>query len=68
MKKPDVEQLIQHLREIAGDAEAAHGLEDGIRDNVLTTIASGELTAGEAAELARLALTTADVKFDRWFA
>jgi hypothetical protein len=68
MKRADIEQLIQTMRENAKDNEWAHGLEDSIREQALGAIASGEVTGDEARDLARLALSTSAIKFDRWYA
>jgi len=68
MKTADAKQLLEELRAIAaeGDSEAAHSLEDHIRGAVLEAIADG--SAEDARALARVALSTADIEFERWMA
>jgi hypothetical protein len=68
MKRADIEQLLQTLREHTTDNEWAHSLEDSLREQALGAIASGEVTGDEARELARLALSTSAIEFDRWYA
>lgn len=55
---------VDKLKEIArsGNDEGAHIEEDRIREDVLRTIADG---APQPASLARIALTTADIEFNR---
>lgn len=48
-----------------GDSEAGHSYEDEAHGLALAYIREGR---GDAAELARIALMTDDIKFDRWYA
>lgn len=48
------------------DNEVAHAMEDALRADVLAAIADGICT--DPAECARLALSTDDLDFCRWFA
>ena len=61
-----VERQVAIIATIAGDDEAAHSAEDDLRTCVLEAISEGVATDPE--ECARLALTTADIKFERWCA
>jgi hypothetical protein len=56
---------IEEIKAIAGDDERAHGEEDEFRGDVLRAIADG---APNTQELARLALTTGEIDFQRWCA
>ena len=55
----------QVIRRASHDPELAHGEEDQLWSDVLRAIADG---APEPAALARAALATADIAFDRWYA
>ncbi len=61
-----IEGLIKFIEENRHDDESAHQAEDELRRYVLHAIAQG----GEvlAADLARLALSTQDVRFAKWCA
>jgi hypothetical protein len=50
------------------DAEAAHGREDRLYEDVLRFLASGQATKDDAVALATAALKTKDVDFVRWTA
>lgn len=62
----EVEDAVAFLASIAGDDEAAHSDEDALHRDVLTAIADG--TAENPKEMARLALTTTHIEFERWMA
>jgi hypothetical protein len=47
------------------DNPGGHIEEDRVRDYALRMIAGGDF--GEASELAKAALATADIEFDRWY-
>lgn len=49
-----------------GDDEAAHIEEDRLMQQVLRAIADGDVS--DPAECARLALTSLDIEFSRWYA
>ncbi len=68
MTSEEVIARLGELRARAGDDESAHGLEDALRHDVLKAIASGEQTYEECCELARLALSTTEIEFERWCA
>jgi len=50
------------------DAEMAHGHEDDLREIALRAIASGDVAGPQAAALAKLALETGTLEFERWCA
>ena len=66
MTPEEVETWLGRIREHAanGDNEAAHAAEDDMRGFVLDAIANG--AAAYPAYLARRALTSKDIKFERW--
>ncbi len=57
---------VADIRAMAGDDEIAHGAEDQFRDDVLRYLA--EVAPAELGELARIALSTNEIKFSRWCA
>ncbi len=64
---PDaVRSQVDAISGIAGDEETAHVREDELHVDVLSAIADGRCT--DVAACARLALTTLDIDFDRWYA
>lgn len=62
----EVADCIAKIDAVKWDDESAHSREDAMRETVLRAIADG--TAEDAAEMARLALTTEDMDFARWCA
>lgn len=64
----EIREKINNLKKIAGDPEAAHIEEDNIWHIVLRHVADGHQTRHGAAELAKMALETDEIKFDRWYA
>ena len=65
MTPDEVHAKVQHIATLANDAEAAHGAEDDLWQDVLTAIKDG---APEAADLASEALKTREIDFPRWYA
>lgn len=64
---PDlVRSRIADIAASAGDFEAAHGMEDDLRADVLNAIATWDIEDG--IECARLAMTTSDIEFPRYCA
>ncbi len=62
-------ERVAEIRRIAGDDESAHSMEDELRRAVLDTIANGpRLTHDEIRELAKVALSTGAIDFERWCA
>lgn len=61
-----VREQVEAIRRIAGDNEAAHAEEDDLHREVLSAIAHG--TCESPVECARLALTTCEIDFERWYA
>jgi hypothetical protein len=72
MTKPLTVQMIREqvkaIRAFARDHEAAHGMEDILYCDVLRTIAGGTVMGDEACQLAKAALATRRIKFERWCA
>lgn len=64
----EAEAWVERVRVEAADndAERAHSAEDGLRQAVLEHIAA--LDTGEFGELARIALSTGEIDFERWYA
>jgi hypothetical protein len=65
----DVLDRIAEIRRLADeefDSEGAHSGEDELHKEVLAAIAEG--AAEDPREMARLALTTAEIDFSRWYA
>ena len=62
----DVDAAVEKIRAMAGDAEVAHGAEDGLWSDVLRAIADG--TAEDPQAMARAALETVNIDFARWCA
>ncbi len=58
--------MIGKIERKKGDDEAAHCLEDDMRERVLQAIAAGDCM--DPAELARIALTSSEIPFERWCA
>lgn len=59
------EEKIRNIKNISNDDEKAHSLEDKLRNEILEEIAAGNPLA---TDLAKLALITNDIDFDRWYA
>ncbi len=62
----DVERELALIRKHSGDDEVAHSMEDDLHQCVLMAIANQ--TAVEPVAMARLALTTLEMDFERWCA
>ncbi len=65
MKVSQVLARIEAIKSLAGDCEAAHSEEDKLHVDVLREIAKGGMFAEE---LAKAALRTLDIEFERWYA
>lgn len=61
-----VVEQVKRIRSMAYDDEAAHSMEDELWFNVLMAIASSKVEYPD--ELAKEALRTRDIKFERWCA
>lgn len=61
----EIKIRIQEIKDISYDNEKAHGYEDQLREDILKAISEG---AENAQEMAKLALSTNDIKFSRWYA
>jgi hypothetical protein len=66
MTKEEIEARVARIAQ--EDSETAHALEDQLYLDLLKHIATGELTADEAAFMAEAVLTTQLLTFDRWCA
>lgn len=67
----EIRHRIVDIRRLAKEAdnERAHVEEDRLHRDVLEAIAGGEFDElAEAAEVARLALWTQRIRFERWYA
>lgn len=62
----DVQARIEAIRNLEGDPEAQHSMQDNLHCDVLEAIASGE--CADPAALAKAALETLSIKFPRWCA
>ena len=60
-----INEAVERIRMASHDDEAAHSYEDQLHQAVLQEIADG---ATNAAEMARAALKTTEIKFCRWCA
>jgi hypothetical protein len=60
----DVEARLAEIVAQSDDNERAHVLEDDLWLNVLLAIARG---SDEAQEMAKLAVTSRDIEFSRWY-
>lgn len=65
MTKEEALERVENIRGMTYDPETAHIAEDNFRADVLEAIANG---SPDAAELARIALSTDDIGFARWYA
>jgi len=58
-----IRDAVENIRELVRDNEKAHSLEDDLWEEVLNAIACG---ASNPQELAREALKTQEIEFNRW--
>lgn len=65
MTVDDIRRELEEIEACSGDDESAHSKEDGLWESVLCAIADG---ADDPRALAREALRSLDIKFDRWCA
>jgi len=65
MTPQDIADRVNHINDLRGDDEAAHGAEDDLYEAVLQAIANG---AENPAQLATIALGTKSINFNRWCA
>lgn len=64
-------EAVEIIRSERSDDESAHADEDALRENVLTAVAyavEDGRTLAELVELANIALSTAEISFNRWYA
>src|ERR1051326_1491076 len=62
----DVKSRVAKIRKLRDDSEMAHAAEDALYEELLAAIASG--IAEEPAAMARVALETSTIDFERWCA
>jgi hypothetical protein len=62
----DILVRVQEIRANSDDPEMAHGQEDDLHQDALHAIAEGNYEE-TAADLARAALQTLEIKFSRWY-
>lgn len=66
MTKSEVANRVAEIRALRGDDEVQHSKEDELHRDVLLAIAEGR--AEDPAGVARMALTSLRLKFNRWAA
>lgn len=66
MTVDDVKAILAQIEDIKADDEEAHGMEDEMRDQVLSAIAEGRCLDPKA--LAAEALKSGVIRFSRWCA
>ena len=65
MTPEDVRLEVDRIASIAGDDEIAHIEEDDLHKAVLQSIS--DKTCSDPVECARIALTTSEIEFGRWY-
>lgn len=68
MTLEELERLAQNFRDRAGDNEAGHIAEDELWEAALRFIANETLDIADVKSAARIALSTLDHDFQRWYA
>ena len=65
----EARDIHKNFKAAIGDNEAAHSLEDDLRDHVLRCVRDIAKDTGcnDTLELVELALSTSDERFDRWY-
>ena len=62
----EARKRVNDLKEMIGDAEAAHSAEDKLYRDFLEAIAAGDLAGDEAVKVAKVVLKTKKIDFPRW--
>ena len=65
MNKEDIEERIAEIKRLSWDSEAAHAREDQLYQGFVRMIADSN---GPYSNMARLILSTQELKFNRWAA
>jgi hypothetical protein len=65
MSTEEARSHLERLRGSIGDSEAAHGIEDWLKDEILEAIANG---AENYRELAAIGVEAGALDYDRWYA
>lgn len=60
----EIQNKVEQIRRVAGDPEAAHGMQDELYRTVLAHIVRGEVEDPKTA--ARAALMVEEIEFPRW--
>ena len=66
MTLAEARERVERIRAMAGDDEMAHSEEDKFRGDVLRYLA--DVAPAELGELARIAISTREIEFARWYA
>jgi hypothetical protein len=67
MSTDAIKILIQQIRDVSGDDESAHGMEDNLRTQFLAYVAT-DPNDDDLGEKAKLILSTNEIEFERWCA
>ena len=65
MTKKDALKVVEEIKAVAGDDEAAHAMEDQLREMFISDVAKRKDGLGE---VARIVLLSGDIEFERWCA
>ena len=68
MNIQEIQEKVQHIRDIAGDDEMAHVEEDDLRAEFIRYVASSRHASAELREMANEVLKTEQIEFGRWCA
>ena len=68
MTTEEIESRIKNIRDIAGDDESAHWLEDSLHLDFIKYVATLSEHLPELAAKAKLVASTEDIDFSRWCA
>lgn len=63
-----IKEVVKSIKKNVYDDEAAHSMEDYLREMTLASIATGTYSKKECVEFAKEALKTKKIKFSRWCA
>lgn len=65
MELKEIQERVQAIRDVAGDAEAAHSLEDALLQDFIAYVATLPIPI---ADKAKAVLETCKIDFERWCA
>lgn len=66
--KEIAQQRVEDIANTRSDDEAAHCMEDGLLTDFVRCVSEGMYDPGEAAEVAKIVLSTEEIEFSRWYA